>query len=86
MRRPQHGPHASTPFEQELGALPPEHCTEHVCTLVQVTWHEPVHTASHVWTLSQNTEAPEPTSMPQSGVLLQCAVHPLPQIIPHEFV
>jgi hypothetical protein len=54
--------------------------------LVHVTRHWPRHTASQVWTLSQWIAPPGPTSTPQSGLLLQVALHPPPQMIPHEFV
>jgi hypothetical protein len=86
VNRLQHGPHAITPFAQELGALPPAHWTEHVWTLVQVTWQGPVQTASQVCTASQTTDPPGPTSTPQSGVLLQVTLQSRPQMTPHRFV
>lgn len=75
-----------TPVAQELGALPPAHWTEQSFTLVHVTWHDPVQTASQVCTLSQVIDPPVPTSTPQSGVLLQVTLQPAPQMTPHELV
>jgi hypothetical protein len=74
------------PPAQLDGAPPPRQVTLQFPTSAQVTWHDPLHSTSHVVIPVQLTTLPGPTRAPHRSAEVHVYRQRAPQIVPHETV